>query len=268
MKLKNKGRVYPSPSSSSSCSCEDYLSILKLLPAAILGIASVLSLEDREVLAYMITRSLKTTTTAANSSLISQDYSSKKRSSKKPPPTATKLTQKDGALPHKPPVFDCDCFDCYTSYWFRWDSSPNRELIHQVIEAFEDHLTNGEAQKPSKKNTRPKKRDSSSKVASRVPDSPVVDLPVQPDQEVLVLKSSSTEEASVFNDDVTSREKDVEEEVADVAEVTEELAVAEDAEEQIRTAATSSHKGLARKVLPDVLGLLNSRLWGLWNPNV
>lgn len=28
------------------------------------------------------------------------------------------------------------------------------------------------------------------------------------------------------------------------------------------------HKGLARKVLPDVIGLLNSRLWNLWGPNV
>ncbi|GAB4829493.1 hypothetical protein Ancab_019166 [Ancistrocladus abbreviatus] len=29
-----------------------------------------------------------------------------------------------------------------------------------------------------------------------------------------------------------------------------------------------NHKGLARKVLPDVIGLLNSRLWNLWDPNV
>ena len=62
MKIKNKGKVYPSPSSSSSSSlaipCHsdgDFLSVLKLLPTAILALASVLSLEDREVLAYMIT---------------------------------------------------------------------------------------------------------------------------------------------------------------------------------------------------------------------
>ena len=62
MKIKNKGKVYPSPSSSSSSSlaipCHsdgDFLSVLKLLPATILALASVLSLEDREVLAYMIT---------------------------------------------------------------------------------------------------------------------------------------------------------------------------------------------------------------------
>ena len=62
MKIKNKGKVYPSPSSSSSSSlaipCHsdgDFLFVLKLLLATILALASVLSLEDREVLAYMIT---------------------------------------------------------------------------------------------------------------------------------------------------------------------------------------------------------------------
>ncbi|MBA0604384.1 hypothetical protein Godav_017047, partial [Gossypium davidsonii] len=30
-------------------------------------------------------------------------------------------------------------------FWHRWDSSPNRDLIHQVIEAFEDHLVQNEA---------------------------------------------------------------------------------------------------------------------------
>ncbi|XVF02798.1 hypothetical protein REPUB_Repub04eG0205300 [Reevesia pubescens] len=281
MKLKNKGKVYPSPSpspssssSSSSASGEDYLSFLKLLPAAILTLASVLSLEDREVLAYMITRSLKTTTTTTNSSLVSQDYSSsKKRSSKKPSATTTaKLTQKSGGSSHKPPVFDCDCFHCYTSYWFRWDSSPNRELIHQVIEAFEDHLNKGEVQKPPKKNAHPKRRDSNSKTVTRVPESPVLDLPGLPDHEVPVLESS-TEEAPVFSsNDVISNEKDVKEEVAEVVEMTEEFPVTEDADVEVpaaaAAAAATNHKGLARKVLPDVLGLFNSRLCRLWNPNV
>lgn len=30
----------------------------------------------------------------------------------------------------------------------------------------------------------------------------------------------------------------------------------------------SSHRGLARKVLPDVMGIFNSRLWSLWSPNL
>ncbi|XP_059635382.1 uncharacterized protein LOC132277548 [Cornus florida] len=87
-------------------------------------LASVLSLEDREVLAYMITRSMMMST--LNSSSISANDKKKKNFDT-----------------HKPPVFDCGCFDYYTSYWFQWDSSPNRELIHQAIEAFVEHLANG-----------------------------------------------------------------------------------------------------------------------------
>ncbi|GMI99790.1 hypothetical protein like AT5G13090 [Hibiscus trionum] len=269
MKLKNIGKVYPSPSSSSSC--EDYLSVLKLLPAAILALASVLSLEDREVLAYMITRSLKTTTTTAAGSLKSQDFSSKKKASKKPPPAAAAMAPKGGGSAHKPPVFGCDCFDCYTSYWFRWDSSPNRELIHQVIEAFEDHLTHGETKKPSKKSARLKRKDGNGKMAARVVDIPVIEQPGQADHEAPVLECSN-KEASVSA--ASTDDKEVKEEAVEMAEVSEVCPVAdsdEDVHAAVTTAAaaeTSNHKGLARKVLPDVLGLFNSRLWGLWNPNV
>ena len=54
-------------------------------------------------------------------------------------------------------MFECDCFDCYTSYWFKWDSLPNYELIHQAIEAFEDHVAHDE--KSKKVNGRGKHRD-------------------------------------------------------------------------------------------------------------
>ncbi|KAK8537328.1 hypothetical protein V6N13_042261 [Hibiscus sabdariffa] len=268
MKLKNIGKVYPSPSSSSSSSSEDYLSVLKLLPAAILALASVLSLEDREVLAYMITRSLKTTTTTtAAGSLMTQDFPSKKKASKKQQPAAAALAPKGGGSAHKPPVFDCDCFDCYTSFWFRWDSSPNRELIHHVIEAFEDHLTHGETMKPSKKSARLKRKDGSGKMATRV-----AEQPGQPDHEAPVLDCSN-KEAPVFA--ASTDDKGVKEEVVEMAEVNEVFPVADsDGDAQTTgiaataATATSDHKGLARKVLPDVLGLFNSRLWGLWNPNV
>ncbi|KAE8714904.1 Carboxylesterase [Hibiscus syriacus] len=39
-----------------------------------------------------------------------------------------------------PPLFTCDCFNCYMSYWGKCDSSPNRQLIHEIIDAFEDEL--------------------------------------------------------------------------------------------------------------------------------
>ncbi|KAI5600878.1 hypothetical protein BDE02_01G054400 [Populus trichocarpa] len=277
MKIKNKGKVYPSPSSSSSSVGDngdrDVLSVLKLLPAAILALASVLSLEDREVLAYMITRSLKTTTTN-NPSPSLQD--SKKKSSKKP--QNNNNSQRSN---HIAPIFDCDCFDCYISYWFRWDSSPNRELIHQVIEAFEEHLTSDEM---SRKHTRGKRRD---KAGRRVGEKSVLDVPGQPEM-LPVLETSNTTShesssscsvADVVNvnvgcpDNGLSPEKvaereEMEECVKLYDEVPEEVVVAETAAAAHGVAVCSHHKGLARKVLPDVLGLLNSRLWNLWSPNV
>ncbi|KAK2978041.1 hypothetical protein RJ640_000702 [Escallonia rubra] len=129
MKVRNKGKVHSSPSLSSSpppsLPNAEAFSVMNLLPAAILALVSILSLQDREVLAYMITKSMKST----NPATVSDEK---------------KKTQKKSGMPHKPSVFDCECFDCYTSYWFRWDSSPNHKLIHQAIEALEDHLSNVE----------------------------------------------------------------------------------------------------------------------------
>ncbi|GLT86722.1 hypothetical protein SLE2022_048430 [Rubroshorea leprosula] len=269
MKLKKK--IYPSPSPSSSSSAvsatgdDNYLSVLKLLPAAILALASVLSLEDREVLAYMITRSLKTTT--ANPSLIAQD--SRKKSAKKshpPPPMSGSTGNSKGKARHKPPVFDCDCFDCYTSYWHRWDSSANRERIHQVIEAFEEHLTNGETQKS--KNTRARK-------GRRSADNLPLQVPADAERYIPISAISSPEQPppAPLVVDAPLPEKATEEKASEVAHMTGEFHVA--AEEEAAgvlavaaTATANNHKGLARKVLPDVLGLFNSRLWNLWNPNV
>ena len=143
--------------------------MLKLLPAAILALASVLSLEDREILAYMITRSMKTTTPSP----ITQD--SKWKPPKKAPNNHNKNSNNNNNNnttnnTHKPPMFECDCFDCYTSYWFKWDSSPNYELIHQAIEAFEDHVAHGE--KSKKVNGRGKHRD---KPTRHVPEKPSSD---------------------------------------------------------------------------------------------
>lgn len=134
MKVMKKGKVHPSPPlpSSSSSNGDDSLSVFKLLQSAILVLVSVLSAEDLEVLAYLITRSLNTTNVVS---------CKKKRS-------------------HKAPLLDCQCFDCYTSYWSKWDSSSNRELINQIIEAFEDHLTRDEisASHTSKKNKKRAKK--------------------------------------------------------------------------------------------------------------
>ncbi|KAG5132481.1 hypothetical protein JHK82_023669 [Glycine max] len=126
-KLYHKGTVHPSPPLIS-----DQLS---LLPAAILTLAAALSPEDREVLSYLISCSSST-------------FSGYSR-------------RKTAAETDHSPSFSCSCFCCYTGYWVRWDESPNRQLIHEIIDAYEDSL----AQKgnKSKKNGKGKKEKRNNK---------------------------------------------------------------------------------------------------------
>ncbi|RRT83911.1 hypothetical protein B296_00000077 [Ensete ventricosum] len=39
-----------------------------------------------------------------------------------------------------PPELECGCFGCYKSFWARWDASPNRHVIHRIIDAVEESL--------------------------------------------------------------------------------------------------------------------------------
>lgn len=133
---RKRGTVHPSPPIIS-----DHLSFL---PAAILTLAAALSPEDREVLAYLI-----------SSAVNNCSGHSGKATHQKPAATAAAK----GGSDH-PPVFSCGCFRCYTSYWVRWDSSPNRQLIHEIIDAYEEKLAQTKTGKNSKKER--KKRNTGS----------------------------------------------------------------------------------------------------------
>ncbi|KAK9060161.1 hypothetical protein SSX86_020865 [Deinandra increscens subsp. villosa] len=243
MKMRNKGKVYPSSSSSppvpSTAAAGDYLSVLNLLPAAILTLAVVLSVEDREVLAYMLTRSIKSTNPPSSSS---SGNNKNKTPAQVPVPVPVPV--------HRPPVFDCDCFDCYTSYWFKWDTSVNRELIHQAIEAFEENLSNNEQ---SKKKGKKKEKTSHRRLAGK---NLALNLTLAPPPEAAEAYDVALVEAK-GEECACAAEEEVEEE-----EESPEMTVA------VRGVTAASHKGLARKVLPDVIGLFNWRLWSLWSPNV
>lgn len=115
-----KGKVHPSPPSVADQ--------LALLPAAILTLAAALPPDDREVLAYLISRS--------------NDASSADASGRRGVASdGRKNAEHDspGGEDH-PPMFQCDCFRCYKSFWSRWDASPNRQAIDEIIEAHEDGL--------------------------------------------------------------------------------------------------------------------------------
>ncbi|KAI3680465.1 hypothetical protein L6452_35236 [Arctium lappa] len=127
-KLYKKSTVHPSPPPPIS---DHHLS---LLPAAIFTLTISLSAQDKEVLAYLLSSSTKkpTTTTAATT-----------------------------AADH-PPLFNCSCFRCYMSYWVRWDSSPNRQLIHEIIDALEDGIMVRNKKEKNKKDRKKKLSCSSS----------------------------------------------------------------------------------------------------------
>ncbi|GAV90843.1 hypothetical protein CFOL_v3_34245 [Cephalotus follicularis] len=244
--MKKKGKVYPSQSSPSSSTPSSPHSVLNLLPLTVLDLALSLPLHDQEVLAYMMTRSILVTTT--NTTNPSNPFFSHENKCKKTPPTTI-----TNSVPRNP-LFECSCFYCYTSFWYRWDSSPNQQLIHQVIDAFEDHLLLKES--PRKQNNRGKKREKAmgrfesdmAEKDARKPEIPVVESEVMADVEY--------QEEEVMEINVREcEEEDEKEGVGDVPVVT------------VRGPWSSNHhKGLARKVLPDVIGLLNSRLWSLWRP--
>lgn len=114
-KLYNKAKkIHPSPPSIS-----DHLS---LLPAAILALTITLSASDKEVLAYLISSSAHPKSAGSSAGIYGAAGASA------------------GSGGDHPPEFHCDCFRCYMSYWVRWDTSENRELIHDIIDAYEDSI--------------------------------------------------------------------------------------------------------------------------------
>jgi len=137
-KLYRKGTVHPSPSSSPPPpTISDHLSFL---PATILTLTLSLSPEDREVLAYLLSCS---SSNNHNNNNFSKNHNHHRRNPKV-------VVDGDHA-----PLFNCSCFRCYMSYWVRWNSSPNHQLIHEIIDAFEDSLTH--TTKPSRKDKRNKR---------------------------------------------------------------------------------------------------------------
>ncbi|XP_073280825.1 uncharacterized protein [Primulina huaijiensis] len=133
-KLYRRGTVHPTPAAVSD-------QVLSFLPAAILTLTAALSLEEREVLAYLISYSSANFSDTHHKKIPSASGNSK------------------GAAGDHPPYFNCYCFWCYMSYWVKWDSSPNRQLIHEIIDAFEDSERKKEKNKKERRKVKSIKRD-------------------------------------------------------------------------------------------------------------
>ncbi|KDP30827.1 hypothetical protein JCGZ_13770 [Jatropha curcas] len=158
--LYKKGKVHPSPPITDHSS---------LLPATILTLAAALSAEDREVLAYLISCS----GTSSNSNFIGH----------------RETTQNSSDGRDHDPVFDCNCFSCYMNYWARWDSSPNRQVIHDIIEAYEEGLFQ------KKKKSLKKKKNNKKEKGKRVYDE-LKEISSSNTEEKLMKESESVEKNS------------------------------------------------------------------------
>ncbi|XP_078435200.1 uncharacterized protein LOC144706164 [Wolffia australiana] len=231
---KGKGKIHPSP----ACGTGEALAVLNLLPAAILALTAALGAEDKEVLAYLVTRSLQV-----------------------PCSVAAEERRRCRRLGHHPPLFDCGCFDCYTSFWFRWDCSPDRELIHQAIEAFEEHLASSEQRRGGGKAARRRDRrlsDKSGKPKSRRKG------PSSEGEEISAVEeagpSSTIEESIDFEGE---RELVVSSELCPDAE--------EEAEVEISSGEAMGQSLPAsverRRPWVDVMGIFGTRFWNLWCPS-
>ena len=112
-----KTKIHPSPQPATTTT-STMTSHLYLLPLALATLAATLPPQDQQVLAYLI---------------------------------STNNAKTGGYGGNHPPEFGCNCFTCYTSYWAKWDESPNQQVIHDIIEKYEDGLV---CNKKSKRKTR------------------------------------------------------------------------------------------------------------------
>ncbi|CAA6664053.1 unnamed protein product [Spirodela intermedia] len=208
---KAKGRIHPSPPWSGP---SDAQAVLKLLPAAIAAVTAALGAEDREVLAYLVARSL--------------------------------LGR--GRRSHHRPLFCCGCFDCYTSYWLRWDSSPDRELIHQAIEAFEEQLAGDERRRDRLGRRGGGRRDRSKKGKSeaRKEGTSVEKVGDRGDTAAAAAAEALVEQVGA-GDDAAGEE---------LAAVTVAVAVA------------APEGGERNRGWADVTLFFNSRFWSFWTPGI
>ncbi|XP_058080456.1 uncharacterized protein LOC131228658 [Magnolia sinica] len=143
--LYRKGKVHPSPSHVAPHQTDPILSLLCNLPSTILTLTAALLPEDRQVLAYLLNN---------NNNNYNNNNSNRKNNNNN---NNKKKTPEEKRGEH-PPLFDCSCFRCYMSFWVRWDSSPNRQLIHEILEAFEDSLQKAPKQKKQQQQKRKGRR--------------------------------------------------------------------------------------------------------------
>lgn len=191
--------------------------------------------------------------------------------------------------------FDCSCFQCYMGFWSRWDASPNREIIHQAIDLFEDHMaaaaaaeavessnakggaSRGKNRKGSKSGKEEKNGDSSKVVNSTSWGGPDENTGLQQQQNAKF--ESSTQDLDAADKEVKS-ERDIlvwgEHEDAPKSKqivplVFEEgdgegTQVEQHQKQEARVGACPlGGRSLMRRMFPNIMGFVADHLWTAWS---
>ncbi|KAJ8465844.1 hypothetical protein OPV22_028396 [Ensete ventricosum] len=99
-------RVHPTPLTGAAATRD----LLAALPATVLALAATLTAAEQEVLAYLLS--------GGGGGGRWRERRRRRRA--------------------HPPELGCGCFGCYKSFWARWDASPNRHVIHRIIDIVEE----------------------------------------------------------------------------------------------------------------------------------
>ncbi|RWW27637.1 hypothetical protein GW17_00007928 [Ensete ventricosum] len=142
-----------------------------------------------------------------------------------------------------------------THFWSRWDCSPDRELIHQAIEAFEERLASSENKGGSdgckgrrrERKARDRTEKGKGKGKQKKERGKSVEVEELVVQEAKLFEASVASGAARFSGEVKVKgeERSGEEDAVAVA-----VAVASE----------------RRRGWPDLMGLFNPRFWSLWCP--
>lgn len=244
------GKIHPSPAE------DPIAAAFRLLPAAILVLVAGLCPEDQRVLAHLVTRSFLVGWDAATA----------------PPPEQAR----GGGGPRRrrghPPTVGCLCFECYGSFWSRWGCSPQHDRIHDVLEAFEEHLSAAESAASAAAATPPssKRRDKGKRgrapapATTPPPQPPTRSSPESPEpaSEVAQEPPSSPLLPSTPAPAACLSENDKEN--VPEAETAAEAKAEECGGEVAAEAEEERKRGWA-----DVMGgVLSLRRWGIWSPAV
>eukprot|EP01018_Ginkgo_biloba_P020055 Gb_13151 [translate_table: standard] len=210
--------------------------LLKILPEAIITLSIALPSEDQEVLFYLIGRSLNLFSLYKNEG---KNYSKRGRK----------------CIGHRL-SFDCSCFECYMSFWGRWNDSPNHELIHEAINLFEDHMAGIESNNKMGKN-RKKMKFREEKIAKQVvwaKDNCNINREMFAEEKHLSQKSKSNQVVPFGSDRVTNLGY-IDEEQKNRPQMMEKY---------LRSAG--SERTMIRRMLPELMGFLTENLRTVWRP--